>query len=103
MNTVPVGFKGEHNEIKAALKSKESLENLMEIATDQNDKDPSPVNNITPLGKMFKRIDLYKIVLTNESRFTLYGNDSMYSWTTKNNIYRQMRPYRDGSVIVAVD
>lgn len=47
-----------------------------------------------------QKIDPDEIVFTDESRFSLDGNDSMYSWTCKNDIFRQMRPYRGGSVMI---
>ena len=46
------------------------------------------------------KIDPDNIVFTNEARFSLDGNDNMYSWIDKNDNSRQLRPYKGGSIMV---
>lgn len=46
------------------------------------------------------KLDPDTIIFTDESRFSLDGNDTMYSWKDRNGNIRQMRPYRGGSIMI---
>jgi transposase len=46
------------------------------------------------------KIDFDKVVFSDESRFTLDGNDSLRSWMNKNTKSQSRRPFQGGSVMV---
>lgn len=46
------------------------------------------------------KLDPDLVVFTDESRFSLDGNDSLRSWMNKNNHILPKRPYRGGSLMV---
>lgn len=46
------------------------------------------------------KLDPDLVVFTDESRFSLDGNDSMYSWMDKNDFNLERRPFGGGSVMV---
>lgn len=47
-----------------------------------------------------EKLDPDLIIFTDETRFSLDGNDSFYSWTDRNGHIRQIRPYKGGSIMI---
>lgn len=46
------------------------------------------------------KVDPDLIVFTDECRFSLDGNDALYTWKDKNNVYLPKRPFGGGSLMV---
>lgn len=46
------------------------------------------------------KVDPDLIIFTDECRFTLDGNDSLYSWQSQNKINLPKRPFKGGSVMI---
>lgn len=51
-------------------------------------------------GWFCSKLDPDEIVFTDESRFSLDGNDSMLSWTDGNSYSRPLRPFKGGSIMI---
>lgn len=45
-------------------------------------------------------MDPDQIIFSDESRFSLDGSDCMYSWTKGNDYFKQMRPFKGGSIMI---
>jgi len=47
-----------------------------------------------------QRIDFHKVVFTDESRFSLDGNDNYHTWSKNSRPIVNRRPYKGGSIMV---
>ena len=47
-----------------------------------------------------QRIDFHKVVFTDESRFSLDGNDNYHRWSKNSRLVLNRRPYKGGSIMI---